>query len=433
MPVWLFGPVWLACLGLAYALARPVFGVTIVFSAVSTLYIILPVFFYQGDARFFPTLLVGCGLAITGFWLGLTGPKGFREPRFESPEAAPLHARRALHASMLTAGIGATGLAVVNPGFLSQVSTYEGRVAFQSGRGLEPFLLNQMVVGLGLLVLLALEQRQWIVALCGSALGVGWALYSNHKLSLLTTLAAWFAWWTAGVWHGRRSVRPAWTGVMLLPAMLPVLLLYSFLRAGAVSGPLELVTMWLASVDRLGDGGLMVGDFDGPYQVIVSTLEGDGGRVLFGWTYLSQLSVLLPRVFRGDFADLAEEFAQLRLGSTWQPGFGFAFSPWAEGILNFGVPGFLVEGLLFGLLAAALMRVGWATFGSASIVLYCLVPQIVLFQRGYLIGSVKNVIVYIAPFAGVWLMLGWFDRVVSTASTRSAPQESTAKLLGEQP
>jgi hypothetical protein len=66
-------------------------------------------------------------------------------------------------------------------------------------------------------------------------------------------------------------------------------------------------------------------------------------------------------------------------------------------------------------------------------VLYCLVPQIVLFQRGYLIGSVKNVIVYVAPFAGVWLMLGWFDRVVSAASTGSAPRESAAKLLAEQP
>jgi hypothetical protein len=430
----LFGPLWLVSLGLAYALVRPVFGVTIIFSAVSTLYILLPVFFYRGDARFFSTLLVGCGLATIGFWLGLTGSNGFQELRFESPEAAPLHARRALHAAMLTAGVGATGLAIVNPGFLSQVGTYEGRVAFQSERGLEPFLLNQMVVGLGVLVLLALEQRRWIVAVGGSALGVGWALYSSHKLSLLTTLAAWFAWWTAGVWHGRHSARPAWIGVMLLPMILPVLLLYSFFRAGVVSGPIELVTMWLASVDRLGDGGLMVGDFDGPYQVIVSTLEGgDDGRALLGWTYLSQFSVLLPRVFRGDFADLAEQFAQFRLGSAWQPGLGFAFSPWAEGILNFGVLGILVEGLLFGLLAAALMRVGRATFGSASLVLYCVVPQIVLFQRGYLAGSVKNVIVYVAPFASVWLMMRWFDRVVSTASTGSAPRESAATLLAEQP
>jgi hypothetical protein len=426
----MFGPVWLASLGLAWALVRPDFGVTIIFGAVSTLYIILPIFFYPGDAHLFPILLVGCELAITGFWLGLTGFNGFREPRFYSPEIAP---RRALHAAMLTAGVGAAGLAVVNPEFLSQVGTYEGRVAFQSERGLEPFLLNQMVVGLGVLVLLALEQRRWIAAVGGSALGVVWALYSSHKLSLLTTLAAWFAWWTAGVWHRRRSVRTAWAGVMLLPAMLPVLLLYSFLRAGVVSAPLDLVTMSLASIDRLGDGGIMVGDFDGPYQVIVSTLDGDGGRAAFGWTYVSQLAVLLPRVFRGDFADLAEEFAQSRLGSAWQPGFGFAYSPWAEGILNFGVPGFLIEGLLFGLLAAALMRVGQATFGSASLVLYCLVPQIVLFQRGYLIGSVKNVIVYAAPIAGVWLLLGWFDRVVSAARAGSIRQESAAKLPAGQP
>jgi len=426
----MFGPVWLASLSLAWALVRPDFGVTIIFGAVSTLYIILPIFFYPGDVHLFPILLVGCGLAITGFWLGLTSFNGFREPRFDSSEIAP---RRALHAAMLTAGVGAAGLAVVNPEFLSQVGTYEGRVAFQSGRGLEPFLLNQIVVGLGVLVLLALEQRWWIAAVGGSALGVVWAVYSSHKLSLLTTLAAWFAWWVAGVWHRRRSVRTAWIGVMLLPAMLPVLLLYSLLRAGIVSGPVDVVTMSLASIDRLGDGGIMVGDFDGPYQVIVSTLDGDGGRAAFGGTYVSQLAVLLPRVLRGDFADLAEEFAQSRLGSAWQPGFGFSFSPWAEGILNFGVPGFLIEGLLFGLLAAALIRLGQATFASASLVLYCLVPQIVLFQRGYLIGSVKNVIVYIAPIAGVWLLLGWFDRVVSAARAGSIQRESAATLPAGQP
>ena len=433
VPVWLFGPVWLASLGLAYALVRPVFGVTVFFGAVSTLYILLPVFFYRADARFFPTLLVGCGLAIVGFWLGLTGTSGFREPRLGAPEDIPLQARRTLHASMVIVAVGAIGLAIVNPDFLSQVATYEGRVAFQVERGLEPFLLNQVVVGLGALVLLALEERRWIVALCGSALGVGWALYSSHKLSLLTTLAAWFAWWTAGVWRGRRSMRIAWVGIILLPLMLPILILYSFFRAGTVGGLAELVVMGLASVDLLGDAGLMVGDFDGPYRVVLSTLEDDAGHTLFGWTYLSQMLVLLPRAFRGGFEDLAEEYARLRLGSAWQPGLGFAFSPWAEGVLNFGVPGFLVEGALFGLLVAALIRVGRDTFGSGSLVLYCLVPQIVLFQRGYLIGVVKNVIVYVAPFASVWLALGWFGSVVSSAKRPSEPGPPATKLLVDRP
>ena len=93
---------------------------------------------------------------------------------------------------------------------------------------------------------------------------------------------------------------------------------------------------------------------------------------------------------------------------------GFAFSPWAEGVLNFGILGFLVEGLLFGILVMLLVRTGRVTFGGgASLVLYCVVPQIVLFQRGYLVGVVKNVIVYVVPFACVWLSLGWFGRVAS--------------------
>src|SRR5262245_64255721 len=64
-----------------------------------------------------------------------------------------------------------------------------------------------------------------------------------------------------------------------------------------------------------------------PYTTL---FRSDGGRAAFGGTYVSQLAVLLPRVLRGDFADLAEEFAQSRLGSAWQPGFGFSFSPWAD-------------------------------------------------------------------------------------------------------
>src|SRR5262249_6446655 len=238
--------------------------------------------------------------------------------------------------------------------------------------------------------------------------------YSNNKLSLLTTLAAGFAWWIAGDRRAERATRMAWLGIVVLPLILPALILYSLLRAGVDSDLFGLISAGLASLDRLGDSGIMVGDFDGPYRVLVSTLDSTDRSVLLGGTYVSQLMVLVPRAFRGDFADLAEQFAQLRLGENWRPGLGFAYSPWAEGVLNFGRAGFFVEGLLFGLLVACLIRLGRGLLGAnAEVILYCLVPQIVLFQRGYLVGVVKNAAVYVLPLVCVWLALGWLGRIAA--------------------
>ena len=55
--------------------------------------------------------------------------------------------------------------------------------------------------------------------------------------------------------------------------------------------------------------------------------------MLLGWTYVSQLLVLVPRAFRGNFEDLAEEFGRVRLGSDWRPGMGFAYWPRMKGML----------------------------------------------------------------------------------------------------
>jgi hypothetical protein len=94
---------------------------------------------------------------------------------------------------------------------------------------------------------------------------------------------------------------------------------------------------------------------------------------------------------------------------------GLAFSPWAEGVLNFGLFGFFVEAFLFGLILSALVRSGRAAFGrDGALLLYCLAPQIVLFQRGYLVGVVKNVVVYALPLVCVWLALGWLGRIASS-------------------
>jgi hypothetical protein len=85
--------------------------------------------------------------------------------------------------------------------------------------------------------------------------------------------------------------------------------------------------------------------------------------------------------------------------------------------LNFGLFGFFVEALLFGVIISALVRCGRAAFGGhdGALLLYCLAPQIVLFQRGYVVGVVKNVVVYALPLVCVWLALGWLGRIASSA------------------
>jgi hypothetical protein len=430
IPLWVFAPVWLAALSLARVLTGRIPGLTVFFAAVTALYMLLPVFFYAADAPFFTTILIGCGLAIVGFWLGLTALTAFREPWLALATDTPVESRRLRHTAAVLISVGVIGVVLANPRFFEQVGTYDGRVAFQSGRGIEPFLLNQAVVGLGALVLAALQTRRWGVALSASALGAAWAVYSSNKLSLLVSLAAWFAWWIASIWREDRTARTAWLGMILLPLILPVLILYSVLRAGVGGDLPELIGAGVSSLDRLGDAGIMVGDFDGPYRVLMSALD-SGGAVLLGWTYLSQLLVLVPRALRGDFADLAESYARLRLGENWRPGTGFSFSPWAEGVSNFGILGFFVEGVLFGLLIALLVRTGRAALGShASVILYFLVTQIVLFQRGYLIGVVKNVVVYAAPFVCTWLALGWLGRVAAPDPTLST---TTRPVLADQP
>src|SRR5262249_41097164 len=161
---WVFVPVWLGVLGLARVLAGRVPGVTVFFAAVSTLYMLLPIFFYASDERFFPTILIGCGLGIVGFSLGLTALTDYREPRLALATDTPLESSRLLHTAAVLITVGVIGVALVNPEFLEQVGTYEGRVAFQSGRGIEPFFLNQAVVGLGALLLAALEKGRWAAA-----------------------------------------------------------------------------------------------------------------------------------------------------------------------------------------------------------------------------------------------------------------------------
>src|SRR5207302_10820554 len=131
--------------------------------------------------------------------------------------------------------------------------------------------------------------------------------------------------------------------VALPPIALAILIAYSVIRGGAIDSVTQLPGEVRFAMDGLGSG-VLVGDFDGPYHVLASTLSLPNRGLGLGATYVSQWPVLIPRAMRGDFADLSETFAMSELGVGYRPGVGFAYSPWAEGVLNFGLAGALVEG-----------------------------------------------------------------------------------------
>ncbi len=401
----LFATVWFGILAFSYGLVRPFLGLTLLFAGTTTLYVLLPAFFYVEEFKWFPHLITACFGGVLGFWLGFTATSGFSERQLFRLGEQNFDGDRAVRVAVILGLSAAAVLFMTNPTFLQDVSSYESRIAFQGEHGSEAFLLNQIVIAVAVIGLVAIVQRRWFVAVLLSVLGVWWAFFSNHKLSLLTTLAVWFSWWLYEVWQGRATPRAGLIAFSLLPGTLAVLIFYESFRGSDQGDFAVIFEMFLENMASLGQLGIRVADFDGPYRVLITHLENDISPSLLGETYLTQLNVLLPRFLRGEFSDLTEAYAQEHLGFTYMPGMGFAFSPWAEGYTNFGIGGFLIEAALFGIATGALMKLNQSILGSNPLALFFCILCLALFQRSYLVGHLKNIVVYVLPFLGIWDLL----------------------------
>jgi oligosaccharide repeat unit polymerase len=427
-----FVSIWAGMLTLAYLLGNRFVGVTLFFAAVTFLYMLLPMLFYSRDYAQFSFLLpLACALAIAGFWLGFT--HGGSERLIHRVELTQLNIKRALRSAALLGAISTLMLLAINPTVFIEVADYDKRVALQGEHGFQAFLLIQLVIAATVWNLVELSRRRWKTAFAIAAATLAWAFYSNHKFSMLTTLSLLFCWWVYRGWQGKASLRVALVGLAALPAVLALLLFYATVRAKGFAG--DTIDVWWSNFDRMGEsGGVQVGDFDGPYSVLTMHLREPGTSTLYSAPYITQLPVLLPRALRGNFTDIGEAYAMWVLGPSYLPGMGFAFSPWAEGYGTFGVPGFFIEALLFGLLTRLLLRVLQRLLGHNTLPFFFTITMIVLFQRGYLVGQLKNVAVYVSPFLFVWWFMGTVSKPVPVTgpTVRGAPVPVPTPVSGEE-
>lgn len=407
--------IWIAVLATVYCLSGRFIGVTLFFAATTTLYVLLPNQFLPNDADLSGVLLMTVVLGVLGFYVGLTAFSGLSERSlFAVPPRADLDhiARTAVVLLTLSLGI----LFLLRPNFVAQLGTYEGRVAFSGNYGPLVFLLNQGVIAIAILIIWAYRRQHYLLALACSVIEVVWAVYSSAKISLLAVSAAWLAIALFANWKGRvRSwIMLASIGI-LLPSSLLVMLAYAVLRSG-VSDPSAALNIVSMNLDRLGSAGVDIGDFSGPYWVFTQHLRNHFLDLRLGSTYIEQLMVLIPRALRGGFLDLTDAFAKQQYGPAYVPGLGFAFSPWAEGYMNFRVIGFFVEGLLFGLFSRFLVRTTIRLIGLNEIVLFFQVFLITYFERNHFIGQIKATIVYCLPFLLTWVVVEMLTRRITVVS-----------------
>lgn len=147
----------------------------------------------------------------------------------------------------------------------------------------------------------------------------------------------------------------------------------------------------------------------GPMGVTILTVKKDA-PLLWGKTYLDSLSLFIPRALWPDRPlDIAESFAKSVM-QHWKPGQGMGFGPIAEAYMNFGLWGAFIPFLGFGLLW------GWTWRGFQKLtdffqaplhfdVVYRIVGFFVMVQffRGFTMGSYKQLVMVMIPFALVFI------------------------------
>jgi hypothetical protein len=397
--------IWVTMLVLVYSLAGRFIGITLFFAATTTLYVLLPSQFFPNDADIFPLLLSAVVLGVAGFYVGLTAFSGLSERRLfgSLTPRADLDQIARCSAILFTLAIGL--LFALRPSFAIDLGTYQGRVDFSGNYGPLVFLLNQGVIAVAVLIIWAYRRQRFVLATLFSVAEVAWAVYSSAKISLLAACAAWLAIALFANWGQRvRSwIMIASIGV-LLPCSLLLMMTYAVLRSGVTDVDLAL-TMLSTNIDRLGEAGVDVGDFSGPYWVFTQHLRDQFLDLTLGSTYFEQLLVLIPRALRGEFLDLTDAFAKAYYGAAYLPGLGFAFSPWAEGYMNFRVAGFFVQGLLFGLFSRFLLQSTVRLIGLNEIALFFQIFMITYFERNHFIGQLKATVVFCLPFLATWAIV----------------------------
>ena len=123
----LFATVWFGILAFSYGLVRPFLGLTLLFAGTTTLYVLLPAFFYVEEFKWFPHLITACFGGVLGFWLGFTATSGFSERQLFRLGEQNFDGDRAVRVAVILGLSAAAVLFMTNPTFLQDVSSYESR------------------------------------------------------------------------------------------------------------------------------------------------------------------------------------------------------------------------------------------------------------------------------------------------------------------
>lgn len=198
---------------------------------------------------------------------------------------------------------------------------------------------------------------------------VVWSIYSNDKDPMVLAMLAFTATYLHRV--SKKALNPL---IAILAATATLLattlgtIAFGLVRAGTDLSHIR--------EDIAAKGIFIAIDPAGPAFVNTSALRSTA-TPLFGSTILHGLFLWLPRfVWPSRPTDFGQTFAQ-EYYSNWHPGFGYGFSPIAEGWYNFRTLGvilvFALIGTLLGLARNVILQVtrrpiGWAFTGSAAVV-----------------------------------------------------------------
>lgn len=153
------------------------------------------------------------------------------------------------------------------------------------------------------------------------------------------------------------------------------------------------------------------GELIGPPEsllVLAQAIESNRSQFTWGYSYLTELAVWVPRSILPDRPlPLSEQYMELFYRAEYDEGGGHAFFIASEGYWAFGIIGVLVHMFAFGMVVALLHQLFLANKGSdAFLLMYALSLFVLVFMgvRTGLILSLKTEAMVISPFVFMLLL-----------------------------
>ena len=159
-------------------------------------------------------------------------------------------------------------------------------------------------------------------------------------------------------------------------------------------------------------------DPGGPMVTLCSVIE-DNVPLRYGKTYIDGIGVIIPKAIWPDRPlSLSEEFAQDFI-TDYSEGKGLGYSPLAESLLNFHIPGafihFFIFGFFFGVFLEYLKKRIFVNLNSLLVpFIYIVGYQIIIMSfRSPLVGPLKLLILIIVPYCVVIILLRLCGKIAS--------------------